>query len=491
MTTLFYIVTARGYGIFRDELYYLACAEHLDWGYVDHPPLVALGAWLVRNVVGTSLLALRLPSALTAGALVLLGMLLARRLGGERKAQLMTGVAVALAPQYLGVLSIYSMNSFDLLVWSALFLVALQILATDDRRLWLLFGLLAGIGLQNKFSVLFLGFGLGVGLLMARRWRLLRDVNLWTGVLIAMLIFLPHVLWQMEHGWPTIEFIRNATQNKNIDYSPLDFLLEQVLIMNPAMAVVWVLGLAFLLGARRYRAFQAIGWAYLAIFFVMVGRGTKPYYLTPFYPVLFAAGAVVIERFAEVWRWRWLVTAVIVTNVVSGAIVAPLARPLLPVERYVRYAAALGFAPGSDERHQLGRLPQFFADMHGWKELTQAVAAVHHALPATDRDVACVFAQNYGQAGAIDFFGPDLGLPPAMAGHNSYWLWGPDDCSGEVIIVIGGERRDLEQAFDEVVEAGHFTCRDCMPYESDRMLYVGRGFRGSLEKAWQRVKHYD
>ncbi len=207
-TSLFHLLTARGYGIFRDELYYLACANHLDWGYVDHPPLVAVFAWIVSHVLGTSLFALRLLPALAAGALVILGAATARQLGGGRFAQLLTGVAIALAPQYLALLSIYSMNAFDLVVWAALVLVIVRILKTRDGRLWLLYGALTGLGLQNKVSVLFLCFGLAIGLLLAGQWRHVRDHRLWLGAGLAALLFAPHIIWQVANDWPTVEFIR-------------------------------------------------------------------------------------------------------------------------------------------------------------------------------------------------------------------------------------------------------------------------------------------
>jgi hypothetical protein len=161
------------------------------------------------------------------------------------------------------------------------------------------------------------------------------------------------------------------------------------------------------------------------------------------------------------------------------------------VDTYVRYAAALGVAPGTDERHRLGRLPQHFADMHGWRKLAEAVARVHDALPAGERADACVFARDYGQAGAIDLFGPALGLPHAVSGHNSYWMWGPGDCTGQVVILIGGGRADYEASFEHVDAGGHFDCRDCMPYENDQTLWVARGPRRSIAEVWPRVKHFD
>lgn len=487
----FHLATTAGYGIFRDELYYLACARRLDWGYVDHPPLVALMAWMVTKTLGSSLFALRFLPALSAGATVLLAGMIAREMGGGRFAQILAGVAAALAPQYLAMMSFYSMNALDIVIWTALMLVFARILRTGDGRWWWAFGLLAGIGLQNKLSVLFLGFGAAVGLLAARRWNLLLDRRLWLGAALAALLFLPHVIWQAANNWPTAEFVRNATRYKNVAFSPLEFFGQQVLMMNPVAAPLWLGGLACLLFARRARAFRPVGLAYLAVLVLMLTQSAKPYYLSPVYPALFAAGAAAVERLKGSRGWAWAPPASLATIVISAALLAPLAKPLLPVDQYVAYAGALGLKPASDERKAIGRLPQHFADMHGWRELAGAVAGVYNALPPAERERACVFGQNYGHAGAIEFFGPQLGLPPAISGHNNYWLWGPGKCDGSVIIIIGGKRGDHERGFEFVSEGGRYTCANCMPYEAEKVLWVAKGLRRPIAEVWPLVKHFD
>ncbi len=486
-TTLLHLLTARGYGIFRDELYYLACSQRLDWGYVDHPPLIAAVAWLVRNTVGTSLPALRLMPALAAGGLVWLTAAITRELGGGRFAQVLAALAVALAPVYLSMFSIFSMNALDILVWAALVFVLVRILNTGNGRLWLTFGVLAGLGLQNKLSVLFLGGGLAAGLVAARGWQHLRDRRLWLGLLVAGVIFAPHVAWQVANGWPTAEFVRRATEIKNVAFSAVGFVAQQVLLMNPIALPVWLAGVWYLIFAARGRPYRTLGFAYVVIVLVMMTTNSKPYYLAPVYPVLFAAGSLVVERAAQA-RAGWLRPAAICLLGISGLLLAPLAKPLLPVDRYVRYAAALGVEPSTDERHRLGRLPQFFADMHGWPELAEAVTSVHRRLPPPDRAHACVFAQNYGEAGAIEYFAPGL---PVISGHNSYWLWGPGRCDGDVMIVIGGRAEDLERSFATVEAAGRFDCQDCMPYEDGQILWVARGLREPVADVWPGVKHFD
>lgn len=488
LTLLFHLVTIRGYGIFRDELYYLACSEHLDWGYVDHPPLVAWMTAAARAVLGDSLPAIRFLPALAAAITVWLVAATARELGGGHFAQALAGLAAMLAPIYVGLSSILSMNAYDILAWATCFFLLARYFRTGSSRLWLGFGAAAGLGLENKISLLFLGFGLVVGIVLARRWEVFKDRWFWFGGLLAGALFLPHMLWQIAHGWPTPEFMDNARRLKMVAFSPGDFLSEQLLLAGPAALPIWLAGLGFLLASRHARPFRPLGWTFLAALAVILASQGKPYYVAPAYTVLFAAGGVALERWTT---GRQLLQPALLTLFVLLSLPAlPLAKPILPLETYVRYARALGMAPGSDERHEMGRLPQFFADMHGWRKLAETVAQVHHGLLPEERAKACIFGDNYGQAGAIDHFGPALGLPKAISGHNSYFLWGPRDCTGEVVLVIDGEREELAALFTSVEEGAVFTCKDCMPYENDKPIWIARGLRRPLAEVWPGVKGY-
>lgn len=487
---VFQLATVAQYGYFRDELYYLASADHLDFGYVEHPPFVAVVAWLVRRVLGDSLVAVRLLPILAGVATSALAALIAREMGGGRWAQRLASIATAVAPVYLGLTAILSMNAFDLLFWAACWWAVARVIRTGDERWWLVFGLAAGIGLQNKVSVLFVGFGVAAGLVLTRRWVSLAKPWLWAGGVIAGLIFLPHVIWQAAHGWPTLEFIANATRLKNVSYAPGAFMREQLMQTGPVTAVLWIAGLVFLLATRGGRPYRLFAWAYLAVTAVMLSSNAKPYYLAPAYTVLFSAGACAVEQWTRRRGSTAMRASFAVLMIAGGALTAPFAKGVLPVETFVRYAAALGMGPRTDERQQLGRLPQFYADMHGWRELAGHVAAVYQQLPPADRPKACIFGQNYGEAGAVDVFGPALGLPRAISGHNSYFLWGPRGCTGEVLIVIGGNRETLERLFDSVVLEGMHTCTDCMPYENNLPIMVARGLRLPMAQLWPRVKKY-
>jgi len=483
----FHAATLRGYGIVRDELYYLACADHLDWGYVDHPPLSILVLALFRALAGDSLPAIRLPAALAGVGMVLLTASTARALGGGAFAQRLAALSAAVFPLGIALSSFYSMNALDLVFWTACFRVAVAIFAGGDPRLWLVFGAVAGLGLQNKISLLFLGLGLVIGTVAAGRLALLKSRWPWLGGGLALLLFLPHLAWQVDHGWPTLEFMANARRFKMTGTDPAGFLSEQVLNANPGAIPIWIGAVVFLVAADAARAWRALGWAFVAILLVQMLTGAKAYYLGPAFPLLYAAGGVAWERWAT-RRWS---RAVIVGLLVIGTLPAmPLAKGILPVDWLVAYLQATGMMPESGERSALGRLPQHFADQHGWQELAATVARVRDALPSSDRQAVCIAGQNYGQAGAIDYFGRSLGLPRAVSGHNSYWLWGPRDCGRDVWIVIGDDRESLEAVFETVERAATFECGLCMPYEDHKPIWVARRMKTAPAALWPALRSY-
>lgn len=485
---LFHLAFLPGYGVFRDELYYMACGRRPGWGYVDHPPLVGWVAWLVAQVAGESHLALRVVSVLAMATTVWLAGRIAQALGGGPFAVALAAIATGLAPVALSLGSYYSMNAFDLLFWALIAWILVRVLSDGSERLWLAFGAAAGLGLLNKISILYLGFGLVVGLVLARRWDVFRSRLFWAGGLLAFAIFLPHLVWQQANGWPTLEFMANARRDKMVPLSAPGF-VKEALVQTAPMAWLWVAGVGWLLLARASSRVRALGFAFLVVVGVLAFGGGKPYYLAAAYSLAFAAGAVALEDWTRE-RARALRSILAVLMVGVGLAVSPLGRPVLPVETFVRYAAALGQKPGTEERQALGRLPQFYADMQGWRAMAEAVAGVVHALPAEDRAKACVFGQNYGEAGAIEYFARALDLPPAISAHNSYWLWGPGPCTGEVIVVIGDRRERLEERFADVQLGGVSHCVDCMPYEDGRSIWVARGLKQPIASLWPRLKGF-
>jgi hypothetical protein len=488
---LLHIIFAPGYGYFRDEFYYFTCTDHLAWGYVDHPPLSVLLLWIVRLTLGDSLLAIRLLPAIAGALTVLLTGLIASELGGGRLAQTLAMLCTLIAPEYLSIDGVYSMNPFDVLIWTLSAYVLVRVLKEDHLGWWLALGVVLGLGLLNKISVLWLGFGLAAGLVLARR-ELLRRPGPWMAAGVAALLFLPHVLWQIREGWPTLEFIRNATGEKMAAIGPVDFTLSQVLNQHPLTFPVWLAGLVFLLSTRAGRSFRPLGIIYVAVFLLLiVNQKSRTGYLAPAYSFLFAAGSVAIGRVIEERRWRVVSIAVLTALVIGGLLTAPLALPILPVESYIAYAQALGEKPSTEEKKEVGALPQFFADMKGWEEMVGVVARIYRSLPAEEQAKVGIFTSNYGEAGAIDLLGRPYGLPRALSGHNNYWLWGPRGYSGELMIMLTPSRARLEERFESVQQVGTIECGHCMPYENHRPVFLCRRSRVPLPELWPRLKHYD
>ena len=493
-TLLIHLIWIHGYGYFRDELYYLACARHPAWGYVDQPPLSIWVLWVVMHTLGSSLVALRLLPAVAAALVVWLAGLMARALGGGRFAQALAMLAALVPPDFLGTASVFSMNVFDLLFWAVAAYLLIRIFAEDNARLWPWLGLVLGLGLLNKISVLWLGFGLACGLLLTPQRRWLRTRGPWIAGAIAAVTFLPYVLWQIPNHWATLEFIHNATTQKMQGLSPVAFLVDQVNTMQPLTLPIWLAGLGFYFVATDGRRFRPLGIIYVAVLLILVvNQKSRPDYLAPAYTMLFAAGGLMVERAFARPAGRVLRPAALAALALGGAITLPFGMPILPIPAYVAYAAALGQKPSTDEKKALGALPQFYADMRGWPAMVADVARVYDTLPPADRAQAAIFTGNYGEAGAIDLFGPRLGLPPALSGHNNYWIWGPRGYTGDVMIFLvpAYAKPSLDKVFGSVVQAGEVDCGDCMPYEDHQPIYVCRHIRVPLAQMWPRTKHYE
>jgi hypothetical protein len=504
-----HLLVSGRYGYFVDELYYIACSKHLAWGYVDQPPLIAAITWLERMTLGESLRALHFLPAVASGLRVLLTGFIARELGARRFGMALGCVCVMVAPIYLGLDSLLTMNVFESLFWMGAALIALKIFhgAVKEEKttglktrhytrekLWLLFGVVCGIGLLNKHSMLFLGFGLSVGLLLTKQRKQFREPWLWMGGLIALLIFLPNLLWQAHRDFPMIQLLRNVQQSgRNTEMGPLMFLLVQGAILHPLAAPVWIAGLVELLRDREGKGWRVLGITYVVIMVCMLAMHGRMYYPAPAYPMLFAAGGVAFERWFSAWRGApWLKPAYITALVVTGVLIAPFAYfPMLTVDQYIAYSQFLHFGPPRIETHRLGPLPQIYADQFGWKEMAQVVADAHHKLPAEEQKTCAIFGQNYGQAGAIDFFGPQMGLPPAISGHQNYYYWGPRGYTGECVIVMADRLERLQELFGSVEKVGSVYHPLSMPYEHFDVFLCRRPKFGSLQEIWPKVKNWN
>jgi hypothetical protein len=481
-----------GYGIFRDEYYYIACSKRLAAGYVDQPPLAMFLLAASRSVFGVSQLGLRVLPALSHALTIVLAALIAVKLGGRTTAVLLTCLAVSLAPIMIGHASIFQMNAFACVFWA---LAAYLIVLIADRSrpgLWILLGVVIGLGLLNKIDFLWFGAGLAAALLLTDLRRHLATPWPYAAAGIALLIFSPFVIWNITHGFAHLEFIRNATAGKYSGLTRLKFLADQAMLPNPVNMLLWVPGLFFLLFSRNGRRYRALGIIYMTALLVLIANPhSKAEYLAPAYVMLFAAGGVAVERWASRGRRTWAVASLAVTSVVTSLVMLPLAAPVLPVETYIKYTAALGFKPSTPEGKKLSELPQYYADMFGWEGLARDVSAVYLSLPESERASTVVLARNYGEAAALEYYARKYPLPPVICRHNSYWFWGYPELSSPTVIVLRGTEEDHRRSCDEVTLAAVHTCRYCMPYENDMPIYVCRGLRVSLAEIWKEERTFD
>ena len=483
------------YGYFRDELYFMACSNHLAFGYVDHPPLAVAILWLIRLLLGDSLYAIRFLPSVAGAVVVVLAALTARKLGGGKLAQALASLSVVAAPGLFGHAQLFTLNPFDVLLWAIAGYLLVCLLTDDKPVLWIPFGLVVGLGLLNKYSIAFLVIGLVAGLLLTRQRKQLVTGWFWLGGAVAFVVFLPHVIWEATHGFATLEFMRNASMDKNVHLGALSLFAGQVQDLNVFNAPLWIGGIYFFFRHREGR-YRALAWIYPVVFVIMVLGNGKVYYLSAVYPLFLAGGAALFEQFVREKSINWLKPAYLSSLILSAAISLPFALPFLPVEQFIQYQRLLGIAPRADEKYGVAELPEYLADQFGWKELVDTVAGVYDKLTPEERAQCVIYARNYGQAAAIDFFGKERGLPNAICAHNSYWYWGPGQRAGTIAIVIGWNDKlemnlaDLHRYYEHVEIAARATTQYCMPDEKGRVIFVCRGMNTTFQKIWPKERFY-
>jgi hypothetical protein len=481
-----------GYGIFRDEYYYIACSKRLAAGYVDQPPLAMFLMAAGRTVFGATQFGIRVLPAIAHALTVLLGGLIARRLGGQRVAVVLTCLAVFLAPVIIGQTNIFQMNAFAQLFWALAAYLLVLIVDRSRPRLWILLGVVIGLGLLNKIDFLWFGAGLAAGLLLTNLRRHLATPWPYAAAGIALLLFSPFIIWNATHGFAHLEFIRNASAGKYSGLSRLDFLTGQAINLNPVNMLLWVPGLLFLLFNRAARRYRILGIIFATAFLVLLANPhSKAEYLAPAYTMLFAAGGVAIERWAARGRQGWAVASLATLSTVTSLLMLPLATPVLPVEMYIEYSAAIGVRPSTPEGLTLSELPQFYADMFGWEGLARDVSAVYLALPESERRATVVLARNYGEAASLEYYAPKYPLPPVICRHNSYWFWGYPRDGFKTVIVLRGREEDHRKSCAEVTQVAVHTCRYCLPYENNMPIYLCRGLRVTPAEIWKAERNFE
>ncbi|HET9710619.1 MAG TPA: glycosyltransferase family 39 protein [Pyrinomonadaceae bacterium] len=491
-----HLATSTRYGYFRDGLYYLACSEHLAFGYVDQPPLIAFLAWIARHTLGTSLPALIFWPALAGAVRIILIAAFARELGAGRFGAVLAAALAATPSVWWIIDHQFAMNCLEPLLWGGLAYVVLRLIKTRDPKLWLAFGAIAGVGLLNKYSIVFFATSLLAGVLLTRQRTILFTPWILAGGAIAFLIFLPNLIWNVQNGWPFLELMRNVrATGKDVVLPPGQYLLQQVLMLNPVSFPFWFGGLLYLFFSRDAKMYRAFGWAFvitIAIFMITHG---KDYYSAPAYVMLLAAGGVATERllarFSERGRVQAVLRAACFVWLLLGVVpLLPLVLPILPIETFLRYQSHLPFEVPKTERSFVGEtLPQYYADEFPWPGMVEAVARVYHSLTPEEQKRTAIFGNNYGQAAAIDFFGPKYGLPKAISGHQNYFLWGPRDYTGDIVIVLGDREEGAREHFESVTVAATLNNPYAYRYEN-RPILLCRGLKWDLQKEWSKVKNW-
>jgi hypothetical protein len=487
VTFLLHAATAWRYGYFRDELYFIACSKHLAWGYVDQPPLVAVAAWL-SSPVDYELVALRILPILAAAGTVFVTVALTGELGGGRFARGLAGIATMLAPAYLLLGNTLTTTSFEPFSWTLVIYACI-------RRSWIALGFATAFAAYGKYSVFLLIAGVVAGFLLTLERRAVRPLAIGAAA-VTVLVLAPNLWWQTAHGWPIIEVLRGDAAHRpmlanglTLEYGNLAanaraFTFEQLLYTNPVAAPLWLAGLIAPFFLRSLRDLRFLTVAYAAAFVVAVSLAAKGYYIIGIYPSLFAVGAVAVERAAP-----WLRAALVSAIVAVGVAAMPLSLPILPVQTLVAYTKALRLTGQNGAPAHL--IQPVFAEEFGWGRLARDVAAVYYSLPNDVRQRTAVYADTYGDAGALDFFGPRFGLPPAISSQNNYYLWGTRGQSGDVLVAVGATRIDiLRKYYRSVVLAA--TSNE--PYkwivEGPAPIYLCRDPVAPLSDIWPHLRWY-
>jgi 4-amino-4-deoxy-L-arabinose transferase-like glycosyltransferase len=492
VTLLVHLAGNPHYGFFRDELYFIICGFHPAWGYVDQPPVVPLLA-AGSQLFGASLFLLRAIPAIFAAAGVYVTCLLVLERGGGAFAQILASLAFLFANVLMSFGMKVSPDMVGLWLWPLTALYVLRIVKGGDPGLWLAAGAAIGVSLESKYSALFFALALIAGLALTPQRRVLASRWFAAGAALAVAIALPNFLWQAVHGFPMWELLRNGQNGKNLVAGPALFLFQQLLLMNLFLAPIWIAGLFALL---RDRAARFLGYAYLILIAMMIALHAKHYYPGDVYPILVAAGGTAVEGWTK--GRRWLQTSLAAAAIAAGLFFLPFSLPVLSEESMLRYGDFVGGVlhvnrrTMQTERFRTSALPEDWADMHGWPELAATVARIYFALPPEQRRQAAIKTDNYGEAAAIDFFGRAYGLPPAISGHNQYWLWGTHGYSGNVVIDVNGDcaRHDDPGLFHSARLVTHFNPPWVISYEQNIPISLCSGIRTPLATLWPKLRMY-
>lgn len=493
-TLLLHLATASRYGYFRDELYFIACAKHLAWGYVDQPPLVAVAAWFSAPF-DYALLALRALPAIAAALATYLAARIAKELGGGPFAQIVSGIAVALTPAYLLLGNTLTTTSFDALSWTLTSWCSIRIVRGGSFRWWLALAASISFGVYGKYSIVLLAIALVAGILATPERRMLARWQFPVAVVIALGLTAPNLWWQASHGWPMIEVLRGDEAHRHafntglqLEYrslwaNALAFASEQALYTNPVAVPLWLAGLIAPFVLRALRDLRFLSIAYIVLFVAAGGLSAKGYYIIGAYGILIPIGAVAFDRI----RSSSIKSAAIATIAIVGIVTMPLSLPVLSIDGFIAYSQAFGLT----SRTQPRLIQPVYAEEFGWERLARDVARTYHALPSAQRARTAIYADTYADAGAIDFYGAQYGIPTAIGSQNAYWLWGPRNYDGSTLIAVGATRIDILKRYYRSVRLVA-TSNEPLKWavEGPAPIYLCTDPIASLPAVWPHLRWY-
>ena len=492
---LFHMIFANSYGYFRDELYYIVSGtQHLSLGYVDFPPFIAYVAALIYPFTQDSLFSIHFVSTLVESILVFLTGIMARELGGGSKAQIIAELSTFFSLGFLAVGSLFSPDTFDQLWWTLLTLVIILLIKYREMKFWILAGVIIGFGLLTKLTIVFFVVSLFISFLAFPSSRsYLRSKWIIVGGFIAFIFILPMLYWNAVNNWPMLHFYLEFRGDVS-GGGPFSFLYTQIATLDFLVVPLCLIGLFFFLKSEEGKELRFFGLSFILLFIFMLVLNMKPYYFFPIYPVIFAGGSLLVEKssLANIGKFKWFGSIPYLSVLLLVAIF--LVPDVMPILSPTSMISIYGNSSDNTSSSETGPLPQNLGDRLGWQEMVNSLAQVYNALPANEKSQTCIFTGNYGEASAINFLGKGLSLPPTISGHNNYYIWGPGNCSGQVLLLIGVQIPENQSDYQNVTLLTTLKCQYCMNLENNVPIYLlthPSDPNFSLKSFWPSLKHYD
>jgi len=483
----------KGYGYFIDEFYYIACANNPAFGYVDHPPLAPLILTAFQFLFGNSLYAIRFLPALAAAAAVFYTGILVKEIGGNKFSQFLAACSLAAMPVIIAFGTFYSMNAFEPLLAVLLLLFTTRMIKNNNPKLWLVSGVVMGLGMMNKHTFGVFIIALLFALLLSGKWKLLFSKWFVVGGFISLIIFLPNIIWQMLNDFPSLEFYRNISVDKNVYTPPVDFIMGQVMIMSPSTVPVWLAGALYLLFSKRFKDFRFLSLLFIGLFVFMMLSGTSRSDRLAFaYPAAFAGGALLYQKIFEKYNAIWFKTVFIIFLFSGFALTAPVLLPYFSYQTSQSYTQLIGINT-EIEKGKKPPLHQILADRIGWEEKVKLVVNAYNSLSDEDKKHTIIAAGNYGQAGAIELFGKPYNLPPVACAHNNYYLWSKERVNGNILLQLDDDISydGLTRLFEKVeMHPGIFKNDYVSSHENNLVVFICRYPKIPPEKMLERSKNF-